>query len=806
MEQKNELEFVPEENEIVEEITEEITEKTNEEIIEASEDNSCDEIQEEQADEYPDDGASETEEIQIEPDAELVSNTFDESAAESVIEDYEEVIEASDTDIEEQPYLYTEDDDTYGDEDEVRPKKKSKALRIILCILLPLILVGVAAFFGLKYFFAPEVPVIEFVEKPSTLAFCCYNEDPEHGDLYYCLPNKERIKIDSDVREYSYFVMPKTQVVYYAKNEDDFYCCTPGKSPEFLGKDLWLDEYICSDDQKTVLLCYERATAEYGLFDLYIKEDGKDKEKISNSVCSYTITEDGKTVYYIDEDNDLYKWTEEDGEDKIDDCVRNVVASGSALYYDTYSDDISEFNKTFLKLSSSENAEKYYDEFYRLTFGKDGLFALYLSDVVYDDDRGKYGELYMTAGGGEEFKIASDVKAFYMSEDYSKVFYLNSDDILYVRELPEVTESTHKNVEKYQEELREKEKSKLGTQIYSFKMSPDGNSVMYLDKDSSLYVSVVGESRVKVADKVKDFTISNNHFAYISENDELFENTSYRDASKVTKNTKKIDDNITSFYYSDYAQFVSYYVKDENKMYVLSEAGNKDIIYEKVDLYDRITFNDMEMYRKVVSLADIQGLYYLSESDTLFEIVIDEENTGKVYSYGTGEEEEFTVEAGFSATKFELSVQFYQDETFIGSCTFKIDESGNKQIINGYAESKRYYVPEILSTDDFEAKKKEYADEKLKEIKIEQMKELAEDYYYNGYYVSSDETLYSDKNYDSVSDIKFKESGKQYVYSYYIDYDNEVIWLKFYVYNYEAFSRNTVWVPVEYEYVPETEE
>jgi len=734
-----------------------------------------------------------------------VTNTVMQQVSESFNESTEK---AQELDYVEQPINYLEESDNASYE-EARPKKKGKTALIILGVLISILLLGVAAFFGLRYFFTPNQIVNEVVEVPSTLAFCCYDNDTTHGDLYYCLPNKERIKIDSNVLDYSYILMSKTQTVYYTKGENDFYYCEPGKKPVYIGKDMWIDPYVSSEDQNTVLLYQTRSVEEHAEFDLYIIKDGKEKEKIANSVYSYRITDDGKTVYFLEDDDDLYKWTEEDGKEKIDDSVSAFEVSTDALYYDTYSkNDNYEFNKTYVKLSTSESLEKFHEEFSYVSFSKDGLFMLYLTDVVYDEDRGEYGELYMYAGGDDEIKIASDVQLFILTEDCSKIFYFTADEILYVRELPKVTDSTYKDIDKYKEELGECEKTRLGNKVDHVQISPDGNSIMYTNENGTLYLCVTGEERVKIANKVSLFTISNNHFVYLNEEGELYANSKYRDVKNISKNTEKIDDDITYFLYTDLSQYVAYYKKGDNRVYILGEDGKRTVIHEKTDIYDVIHFNNNQIYRKELALTDIAGMYYISENGSLFEIIADDEYDsieGKVYSYGTGEEEEFKIESGYSESKYELSVYFYKEDEYYGTCTFKVDESGNVQIVSGYGEDTEYYVPECMNREDFDEKIKEIADEKLKEIKSEQMYTLAREYYYDGYYVSSEDTLYSDKNFDSALDITYATSGEKYVYSYYVDLDNEIIWLKLHIYDSETYTTSDVWVPVEYVYVPEEE-
>lgn len=149
--------------------------------------------------------------------------------------------------------------------------------------------------------------------------------------LYYretSKPNGEAVKIDSDV--YTYVVSSSGSVVTYRKgNEGNLYQYKLSKD----SKDKVASEvrsFVVSDDGKSVI---------YMNYDgnIYLQSGDKDKEKLAGDVSSMVrVTDDLKTVYYL-KDDALYKQTL--GADKVKlvsdvSSVLRVYDSGE-IYYTT---------------------------------------------------------------------------------------------------------------------------------------------------------------------------------------------------------------------------------------------------------------------------------------------------------------------------------------------------------------------------------------------------------------------------------------------------------------------------------------
>lgn len=178
----------------------------------------------------------------------------------------------------------------------------------------------------------------------------------------------------------------------------------PARSSVYVSKNLKYLYYSKSTDNGTTW---------------YVKKYGnlkKDATKIATNIySSIYITDDGKTLFYIKDDN-LYSFNVKKGEStKLKGDVNNFVSSpnGKIIYYQTQNDD----GDNVIYLYGKKESKK-------IATGADLVSVSEDFKTVYftiDDN------LFKSKNGKEKVKILSDVSQIYMVYEDGKIYYAKND-------------------------------------------------------------------------------------------------------------------------------------------------------------------------------------------------------------------------------------------------------------------------------------------------------------------------------------------------------------------------------------------
>lgn len=167
------------------------------------------------------------------------------------------------------------------------------------------------------------------VSKDGKLIFY-YDKCSGDGDsLYYRSikkPEQEPVKIGSDVNDY--YVTEDASTIYYSKTSDDT-ATLYKKTLKDDNKEKLADNvsaFFVSSDETTVLILDD----DYGI---YIKEDGKDKEKIASDASVHHLTEDLSLIIYS-KDNAIYKYEKgKDTEKLVSDATNIYPCNNNCEFY-----------------------------------------------------------------------------------------------------------------------------------------------------------------------------------------------------------------------------------------------------------------------------------------------------------------------------------------------------------------------------------------------------------------------------------------------------------------------------------------
>lgn len=177
-----------------------------------------------------------------------------------------------------------------------------------------------------------EVGYASFMSQDGKLLFFPdrIEEDDEGFTLYYRLvkdPEQEPVKVDSNVR--SYYVTSKNTLVYLRTDDDGTLYMHDLETKSKIASNI--DDYWVSEDGKTIYYLDNEGT-------LYTTSDGVQKDRIDGDVTQvYSVSEDYKTVIYH-KDDIVYKKVAGSDKVKLLSEVENVVEvyeTGEAYYYTT---------------------------------------------------------------------------------------------------------------------------------------------------------------------------------------------------------------------------------------------------------------------------------------------------------------------------------------------------------------------------------------------------------------------------------------------------------------------------------------
>ncbi|MDD4437209.1 MAG: hypothetical protein PHS04_04135 [Tissierellia bacterium] len=230
-------------------------------------------------------------------------------------------------------------------------------------------------------------------------------------NLYYKEDNLEKEKLSSNVS--NFILADNGSTIYYQNLDGNLYKRDLSEPDnEKLTTDPVYNYEVYSDG-----IIYINDYNEYkGKGELYYKYDEEPPVKIASDVIRYEVVNDGKQIYFLNEDYNLLKaeLIKQDKE-KIAGDVRWFQSDSKYILFSI--DGI-----IYIKIANDEK-EKVAEDYKEFAALSDGTF-------VYSTDE---SDLYIKKIGEEKVKIASDVQSFTVSEFENSLSYCTNDYKMYLK-------------------------------------------------------------------------------------------------------------------------------------------------------------------------------------------------------------------------------------------------------------------------------------------------------------------------------------------------------------------------------------
>lgn len=380
------------------------------------------------------------------------------------------------------------------------------------------------------------------------------------NNLYLKEADKEKEKIASNVNFVNQFEDGK--IALYTTKDNDFYYkdITEDDKIKLSSESikLYTNLYVRNDGKMVAYLedyDYTKARGELLLYSV-----GENTHKVASDVVYYYISEDGKYIYYINDEDELFLLdVKKDEKEKIASEVENTLFSSestSVAYLDK--DDnlyFKELNKEKEKISTDVDT---------WSFG-------YNKIVILNND----GELFIKKSKEEKVKIASEIVDFSLPGD-GCLFYYNEDNELFSmiddNEPTMLVETLEKNTEIYIRNYLFLTKKLTFEDISGIWKSDYFNEVVVISKEGKISGASYEEEYPEL--QLTEDNSSNN-----------FISASVFDANH---DFSLVDENTLSINYNDYYRITEeQYIKwKENKILDNFLYRNISITGNQVDCYD----------------------------------------------------------------------------------------------------------------------------------------------------------------------------------------------------------------------------
>ncbi len=682
--------------------------------------------------------------------------------------------------VEEHDYIpdsYEPRADYYGYER--KKTKKGKIYIIIAVVTLILLLIGgIAAFWWMNGFGTTD----DAEETPMAVIFLKGEDDPFFGELYVCESGGEKVYVASDVISDSYQTFGDNYLVYIDKKED-LYLKRPGMVSEKIASNAlgYGYGYVISKNGNAILY----TTGDDG--ELYVYYLDGQKESIGAEVWGeigfFDISADGKKIYYCDRDGDFWSWTAEGGNEKIASGSHSYVLKDGAYYYAIYN-ETAQKSIDYVKLANESDAQKIDDvNMSSVQIASGGLFALYLDDCTYDEVY--YGELYLHMKNSTPIKLASNVVSYVISDDSNEIYFQDNEGVLYVREIPAIEEETHKEFSKFRDELDKKGKTKLASDVESYKVSPNGRNAAIVDVEKELYLSVDCAKAVRISTDVGEYMVADDRLCFLTGDGNLYLNSQIKKTEALADNNNLIGANVKNFAYTKQGKYISFYDVKLNSLQICIDGQTPEVFVKDANTYDLIYYKNQVAYKNMIEIDDFVGKYKNDEIGYLFEI---RKNGG-----------DFTVDwyVGDLSERQPLSVYDAIDRYTLSAFSYynseySIDRLVEKNGVKWFGYQNMNYAMTRLTDEEFadEIEKKKLleenreATEERREIlrdKVLALEREVSKYYRRGIDVTSSTLLYSDHSKEHLlNGVHYDSSTNLSVRSYYVSADGNALWLQVY--------------------------
>ncbi|MCC0725271.1 YARHG domain-containing protein [Clostridioides sp. ZZV14-6045] len=423
------------------------------------------------------------------------------------------------------------------------------------------------------------------------------NNSDDMTDVYIKTEGKDEEKIASDVPTYTKkdYINGEQSILIQDK-ENNLYKYNLKKEKEKIASDLSSDEinsYEFMPSSNTIAYISSEKS-------LYVKYEGKDKEKIANDVVLYRMSTDGKFIYYMNTDEELYLYKEDGNKEKISTDIQSfdiVNNKGDVIF-------INNDDNLYLKSTDKNDKVKISSDVSNLWGVKSNdEEIMYISEYNYKDLK---GELYLYKNNVSE-KIASDIRSYKYRDN--KFYFINSDDEL------------------YEKEIGKEESNKIKSDINYVSFIKDG--IVFTNSDGDIYIKKNNKEDEKIGNDMKENSnvsiINDEELLYIKSSGELF-----LDKDKIASDV---------IGYSFNSENIAYSTKNKEIHFYNLKTKKDNIEINNVGKYSEVYLGNKLIYSKNLEPKDLNGFWKADEYN-IFEF--EEPNKIKLYSKSE-EESNYTV-------------------------------------------------------------------------------------------------------------------------------------------------------------------
>lgn len=391
--------------------------------------------------------------------------------------------------------------------------------------------------------------------------------------------------------------------------------------------------------------------------DLYLKSEGKEKEKISSKVVdgSFEFINSQNKVMFLNEENELYEFVIGKEKEKL---AKDVTS-----FRGNYDEDIVAYQKDDFDLYVIKGEAE--DEKIASSVSQ---YEIVGNNVYFIDDDGDFSIFNME--DKQETEIASDVISFTDLNNKDEIAYLDEDQSLFFRKIgdeqsikitsDEVSPNSIKKIgnslvylniedgesaELFQSPIQEGGTStKIASDVFHYKYTK--GYFYYVNNDDNLYKKKEKEENsTKIASDVAEFTIRGNSIFYMNTESDFY---SIKDSEKPKKiassvleyditpngdavyttedkdlfvNSKKISSDVQE--YKHYFGNVAFSTKDD-KLYVMKDMGEKKLVEGDMNQFSNASFHNKIVYLNYMGFEDITGVWKAGDAEETVYLAIDE--------------------------------------------------------------------------------------------------------------------------------------------------------------------------------------
>ena len=490
-----------------------------------------------------------------------------------------------------------------------------------------------------------------------------------------------------------------------------------------------LDAYLIVDNEN-----YE----EYSFSgDLYSLNKSGEKNLISQNISSFLFTtricESGDDLYYLTNDNTLFKRDKDDTEST--EIATNVETVSSKkddiVIYSTHNSEVYiKINDKDSKKLADASSFSVSDDGNKIAYLKnDGLYCYdvlneseeiidnfdtsnfsNISSVKFNKDKG----IFYTIDTGADSDILTDYKLKYKaygkdsidiqsnrvynfipSSDGKGVYYSTYSKSLFSKLDWETKDHSSYYEGIFYLDLKSNESTKIcDSNISKLCLTEEG--IFVIDNDDILYKVNSNGNKDRISQDVSYEVFSSyyNIPAFLNENNEL-----YLGSSKIADNVKKFSCNSKNLAY----------LTNDNKVFLVKDKTS-ELIIDNAKEYDSITFNNIPLYATTFEVSDVVG-YFQQEENPNIMISFNENAVNFVTDY-LDESFDFDTFSTLSYSNYLTLTLDNKSETYmtienVDRNSIKIDEKLYKRIdentFNTFAtkeKTARSTIDKIFSASD----------------------------------------------------------------------------------------------------------